>query len=89
MENAGLNADVIWNSVAGSSESSSGFDARTEEVVDMFKAGIIDPAKVTRVALEKAASIAGTMLVTECLITSIKDDKEPAASNPMAGMMGM
>tara|TARA_R110000787_G_scaffold72900_1_gene162534 strand:+ start:868 stop:2490 length:1623 start_codon:yes stop_codon:yes gene_type:complete len=89
MENAGLNADVIWNRVAGSSESSSGFDARTEEVVDMFKAGIIDPAKVTRVALEKAASIAGTMLVTECLITSIKDDKEPAASNPMAGMMGM
>ena len=55
----------------------------------MIKAGIIDPSKVTRVALEKAASIAGTMLTTECLITSIKEDKEEPA-NPMAGMgMGM
>tara|TARA_R110001592_G_scaffold215613_1_gene468989 strand:+ start:2586 stop:4211 length:1626 start_codon:yes stop_codon:yes gene_type:complete len=90
MENAGLNPEVIWNKLEDKSDTV-GFDARKEEVVDMFEAGIIDPAKVTRVALEKAASIAGTMLTTECLITSIKkDDNEPAqGGNPMAGMMGM
>ena len=87
MINAGLNPEVIWNKVEAAGEDQ-GYDARKEEVVDMFDSGIIDPAKVTRVALEKAASIAGTMLTTECLITSIKDDSEPAG-NPMAGMMGM
>jgi len=87
MDNAGLNPEVVWNKVEAAEENS-GFDARKEEVVDMYEAGIIDPAKVTRVALEKAASVAGTMLITECLITSIKDDKEEPA-NPMSGMMGM
>ena len=87
MNNAGLNPEVVWNKVEAAEENS-GFDARKEEVVDMYEAGIIDPAKVTRVALEKAASVAGTMLITECLITSIKDDKEEPA-NPMSGMMGM
>ena len=86
MTNAGLNSDVIWNNCFSKDL---GYDARNEEYVDMIKAGIIDPSKVTRVALEKAASIAGTMLTTECLITSIKEDKEEPA-NPMAGMgMGM
>ena len=56
-----------------------------EVVVDMYEAGIIDPAKVTRIALEKAASVAGTMLITECVLTEIpSDDKAP--SNPMTGM---
>tara|TARA_R100001443_G_scaffold115919_1_gene134872 strand:- start:1579 stop:3204 length:1626 start_codon:yes stop_codon:yes gene_type:complete len=87
MENAGLNSEVIWNKIS-EEDVDSGFDARREMVVDMFDAGIIDPSKVTRVALEKAASVAGTMLITECLITSIKDDKEEPA-NPMSGMMGM
>jgi len=88
MENAGLNAEVIWNKL-DSNNDSEGFDARSGKVVDMFEAGIIDPAKVTRVALEKAVSIASTMLTTECLITSIKDDNNEPAGNPMAGMMGM
>ena len=87
MENAGLNSEVIWNKIS-EEDIDSGFDARREMVVDMFDAGIIDPSKVTRVALEKAASVAGTMLITECLITSIKDDKDEPA-NPMSGMMGM
>ncbi len=87
MENAGLNSEIIWNKVA-EGDVDSGFDARKEEVVNMFEAGIIDPSKVTRVALEKAASVAGTMLITECLITNIKDDKDEPA-NPMSGMMGM
>jgi chaperonin GroEL len=82
MNNAGLNSDVIWNNCVSQKL---GYDARSEDYVDMIKAGSRSPAKVTRVALEKAASIAGTMLTTECLITSIKtDDKEPA--NPMAGL---
>jgi len=82
MSNAGLNSDVIWNNCK---EKDLGYDARGEKYVDMINEGIIDPSKVTRVALEKAASIAGTMLTTECLITSIKEDKDEPA-NPMAGL---
>jgi chaperonin GroEL len=53
-----------------------GYDARNEKVVNMIEAGIIDPVKVTRIALEKAASVAGTMLTTECVVTNIpKEDK--------------
>ena len=92
MENAGLNADVIWNEVEMTGEHDGiGYDARTEKVVDMYVAGIIDPVKVTRVALEKAASVAGTMLTTECIVTNEKDkdDNNAGGGNPMAGMMGM
>ncbi len=89
MENAGLNADVIWNKL-DDSKNNQGYDARNEEVVDMLEAGIIDPAKVTRVALEKAVSVAGTMLTTECVVSKIKtEDNNNNAANPMAGMMGM
>ena len=86
MENAGLNAEVIWNKI-DSSKKTNGYDARSEELVDMLEAGIIDPAKVTRVALEKAVSVAGTMLTTECVVSKIKtDDNNNNAANPMAGM---
>jgi len=94
MENAGLNADVIWNNIYdsrpdGKSEAFSnsyGYDVRREIYVDMVKEGIIDPAKVTRVALEKAVSVAGTMLTTECVVTKIKEDNNNKAANTMAGM---
>lgn len=56
-----------------------GFDAQKGEFVDMFKAGIIDPAKVVRTALENAASVAGLLLNTEVLLTDLKDDKKPSA----------
>ena len=56
-----------------------GFNPRTGEYVDMLKAGIIDPTKVTRLALENAASVAGTMLITECVITNIKNEDEQSA----------
>ena len=86
MENAGLNADVIWNTIeANTKMKNAGYDARNEKVVDMLEAGIIDPAKVTRVALEKAVSVAGTMLTTECVVSKIKSD-DNAPVNPMAGM---
>jgi chaperonin GroEL len=79
MSNAGLNADVIWNEVNNSDLSSAGYDARSEEVVDMIQSGIIDPTKVTKTALQKAASVAGTMLTTECVITTDKEDKDDSA----------
>jgi chaperonin GroEL len=56
-----------------------GFNPRTGEYVDMLVEGIIDPTKVTRLALENAASVAGTMLITECVITSIKSKDEQGA----------
>ena len=93
MENAGLNPEVIWNTIYDrrpedqpESESANyGYDARQEKVVDMFAEGIIDPAKVTRTALEKAVSVAGIMLTTECVITKFKDDKDVMPQIP--GMM--
>jgi|TARA_R100000084_G_scaffold107413_2_gene67344 chaperonin GroEL len=82
MENAGLNPEVVWKDIKDLTNTQ-GFDARKEEVVDMYEAGIIDPAKVTRVALEKAASVAGTMLTTECVITKKPEDSD--AEPPMMG----
>ena len=64
-------------------KSEHGYDARTDEVVDMIKSGIIDPVKVTRVALEKAASVAGTMLTTECVVTDIPKDEPAQPQQPM------
>jgi len=68
-----------------------GFDAATGEYVDMIKSGILDPAKVTRSALQNAASIASLLLTTECLITEVKEEKEPAMpqGGGMGGMGGM
>jgi chaperonin GroEL len=62
-----------------SREGAIGFDANTGQFVDMFQAGIIDPTKVTRSALQNAASISGLMLTTEAMITNIKDDEEKNA----------
>ena len=78
LENAGLNADVIWNKIVTTGDgSSSGYDVRTDDVLeDMVDVGIIDPVKVTRIALQKAASVAGTMLTTECVVTNIPNEEE-------------
>jgi len=59
-----------------------GFNPRTGQYVDMLKDGIIDPTKVTRLALENAASVAGTMLITECVITNIKPKNEQGGIDP-------
>ena len=64
-----------------------GYNLKTEQVVNMKEAGIIDPAKVTRTALENAASVAGTVLLTECVVVDSPEDKKE--SNPMVGMEGM
>ena len=84
--NGGYEGSVVVQKVA-SLKGAEGFNAATGEYGDMLKAGIIDPKKVSRSALQNAASIAGLMLTTECLITDIKEEKEPAM--PAGGMGGM
>ena len=66
-----------------------GYNARTDKFENFFAAGVIDPAKVTRVALENAASIAGMLLTTECVIAEKKEDKAAPAAPGMGGMGGM
>ena len=86
-ENAGADGSVVADK-AKSSKKGIGFDAYAMEWKDMMEAGIIDPAKVTRTALQNAASIAGLLLTTECAITDIPE-KNPAPAMPAGGMGGM
>ena len=86
--NAGLEGAVIINKVR-EAEPGNGFDAYNEEYVDMVKAGILDPAKVTRSALQNATSVASTLLTTESVVANIKEDAPamPAGGAPGMGMM--
>ena len=84
--NAGLEGAVIINKVR-ESEVGTGFDALHEEYVDMVKAGILDPAKVTRSALQNATSVASTLLTTESVVASIKEDAPAMPAGGMGGMM--
>lgn len=84
-KNAGLDGSVILNDILRKGDKNYGFDAYKNEYCDMVKAGIIDPTKVTRSALQNAASIASTLLTTESIVTDVPKD-EPAA--PAAGGMG-
>ena len=86
--NAGLEGAVIINKVR-ESEVGTGFDALHEEYVDMVKAGILDPAKVTRSALQNATSVASTLLTTESVVASIKEDAPAMPAGGMGGMGGM
>ena len=79
VENAGLEGSVIVEKVKSETAPNRGYDAESMEYVDMMQAGIIDPAKVERVALQNAASIASLLLTTEALITDIPEDKSAAA----------
>lgn len=86
VENAGGEGSVVIAKVL-EGKKSFGFDAKTETYVDMLKAGIIDPKKVTRVALENAASVAGMILTTECALTDIKEENAGGGMPPMGGGM--
>ena len=87
--NAGAEGAVVVGRVRESKDDNFGFDAETGEFGDMIKAGVIDPAKVTRLALQNAASIAALMLTTEALVAEIKEDtKKTAASGGMPGAGG-
>ena len=84
--NAGLEGAVIVNKVR-ESKGNNGFNAKTEKFEDLRKAGVVDPAKVTRVALENAASVAGMFLTTECVICDKKEEKPEMPAQPMGGGM--
>lgn len=84
-DNAGVEGSVVINHIL-SSHSVVGYNAKTDEYVDMLKAGIIDPKKVTRVALENAASVAGMILTTECALINITD-RDAGNSQMIPGMM--
>ena len=86
--NAGLEAALIVEKVKGE-KGNVGYNVANGEFVDLVKAGIVDPAKVTRTALQNAASIAGLLLTTECMVTEIPEPKTPAPAMPDGGMGGM
>ena len=88
VQNAGLEAALIVEKVKGA-KGNTGYDVATGSFVDLVKAGILDPAKVTRSALQNAASIAGLLLTTECMVTEIPEPKTPAPAMPDGGMGGM
>jgi chaperonin GroEL len=85
-QNAGHEGALIVGRVRESKDENFGFNAETGEFEDMIKAGVIDPAKVTRLALQNAASVVSLMLTTEVLIADLKDEEQPAAAG--AGMGG-
>jgi len=86
VENAGLEGSVIVEKVKAETVVTRGFDAESMEFVDMLQAGIIDPTKVERVALENAASIASLLLTTEALITDLPEEKKDAPPMPHGDM---
>lgn len=88
VENAGLEASVIVNKIKSSKNVNYGFNAYSETYEDMMQAGVIDPTKVTRSALQNAASVAGLMITTEAVITEVKEKSAPAMPD-MGGMGGM
>ena len=85
--NAGLEGAVIYEKVASAKSMNYGFNAATEQYCDMIAAGIVDPTKVCRSALENAASISGVVLTTESLVADLPE-KEPAMAAPNPGMGG-
>ena len=87
-ENAGVDGAVVAGKIRESKNDTHGFNAQTEEYGDMFKFGVIDPAKVVRTALEDAASIAGLLVTTEAMIGD-KPEPKAAAAPPMPDMGGM
>ena len=89
-QNAGFDGAVVAGKVLESKSDTFGFNAQTEEYQDLVKAGIIDPAKVVRVALQDAASVAGLLVTTEAMIADVPENKVPMMPPPdMGGMCGM
>src|SRR5208283_1482578 len=86
--NAALEGSVILEHLSNEKNADFGYDFNTDQYVDMIETGIIDPAKVTRTALQNAASIAALLLTTECLVTDVPEKEKPAMP-PMPGGGGM
>src|SRR5512139_1723401 len=88
-QNAGAEGSIIVAAVKASKEKNYGYNAATDTYEDLVKTGVIDPTKVTRTALQNAASIAGLLLTTECVVVEKKEDKPAPAGPPGGGMGGM
>ncbi len=89
VSNGGGEASVVVNEVANAKDANYGYNAGTEEYGDLVKMGVIDPTKVTRTALQHAASIAGLLITTEAMVADIPEPAAPAAAPDMGGMGGM
>ena len=87
--NAGVEGSIVLAKVKESKDKNFGYNAATDSYEDLVKAGVIDPTKVTRTALQNAASIAGLLLTTECVVVEKKEDKPAPAMPPGGGMGGM
>jgi chaperonin GroEL len=88
VRNAGGDASVVLNAVA-EGKGNYGYNAATDEFVDMIEAGILDPTKVTRHALQNAASVSGLLLTTEAMVAELPKEEAPAPMPDMGGMGGM
>ncbi len=89
VQNAGIEGSVVYHKVADSKDNNYGYNAATGEYGDMLKMGILDPTKVTRTALQNAASVAGLMITTEAMIAELPKDESPSGGGGMGGMGGM
>ena len=87
-ENSGVEGSIVVGKISENSSETYGFDAQTEQFVDLIQAGIIDPAKVVRAALQDAASVAGLLITTEAMVAEAPK-KETAPAMPGGGMGGM
>jgi chaperonin GroEL len=86
--NAGMEGAVVLGKIRESKDSNFGYNADTDEYADLVKVGVIDPAKVTRLALQNAASVAALMLTTEALVADIREEDKKAAGAPAGGGPG-
>jgi chaperonin GroEL len=89
VENAGAEGSIVVDKVRTADSDTYGFNARTEQYEDLVEAGVIDPTKVTRTALQNAASIASLLLTTECVVVEKKEEDKGAPAMPGGGMGGM
>ena len=88
-KNAGVDGSVVVGKLLETNKSSNGYDAQSEQYVDMFKEGIIDPVKVVRTALQDAASISGLLVTTEAMVADKPDEKDSTPGMPAGGLGGM
>ena len=88
VSNAGIEGALVVQEVK-KKRGAMGFNVATGEYTDLIKDGVLDPAKVTRYALQNAASISGLLLTTECMVTDIPEEEKPAPAGPEGGMGGM
>ena len=87
-ENAGAEGSIVVGKISDNRSQTFGFNAQTDEYVDMIEAGIVDPAKVVRTALQDAASVAGLLITTEAMIGDKPKKESPAPAMPGGGGMG-